>query len=622
MANPVLGRAYIDVHANTEPFAREMERDLKTIVDGLQPVADKQSQKIGTSIATGVKKGIKKQGQSIWAEFRDIWVKNAKRDQNVIVGSARALGESFGLGFRRAADLLIGDKYVTRVAKSFESNSSRSIFSRAGRNLGALLGHGITGGLSRGVSGLGEIVKSIGSSVANVGSKSPLGLVAGIAIIGLIPAIIGGLAALLNLLGPLVNIIAALPGLVFVLVAAFAPLITAFQGFGEAIGAIMDGDPEKIAEALKKLTPAARSVAKEFQGMLPAFREIKAFAQEKFFAQIAGQLTPVMAALGPIFRIGFGRVAEAFGSKFVTPFLKFLSSPFAQKFFQMLFDFTASLAGPSGTILIQFVAALMEMTIGAFPFLTKLFNGLAALATTFREFIGDAVKNGDFQAFLDKFWGALNIFNELAKSGYNFFKTLIGGTDENNSAYRLFLAIKDGVDSLTEFFKSEIGKQSLEGMVTLAGTFLAILLGAIVAVGLIAAGFQSIVDLIQWIIDHTPSWLTGANQNHLNRVVRHQASTQGFQGFASGGIVDQEQMAMVGEGNRPEAIIPLTDPARAKQLADESGLTQMLSGGNTEIHVYIGDEEVMARVEKRVQNGFTQYGRSMKYGPRPLGVTS
>jgi SLT domain-containing protein len=54
-------------------------------------------------------------------------------------------------------------------------------------------------------------------------------------------------------------------------------------------------------------------------------------------------------------------------------------------------------------------------------------------------------------------------------------------------------------------------------------------------------------------------------------------------GFAAGGIVDRPTLAMIGEGRGPEAIIPLTNPGRAMQLMQQSGLdrlaAQMNGGG-------------------------------------------
>lgn len=51
-----------------------------------------------------------------------------------------------------------------------------------------------------------------------------------------------------------------------------------------------------------------------------------------------------------------------------------------------------------------------------------------------------------------------------------------------------------------------------------------------------------------------------------------------FTPFANGTIATKPTIGLFGEAG-PEAVIPLSRPARARQLADESGLTSMLGGG-------------------------------------------
>ncbi|MFC9604534.1 hypothetical protein ACFTTN_13880 [Streptomyces niveus] len=84
--------------------------------------------------------------------------------------------------------------------------------------------------------------------------------------------------------------------------------------------------------------------------------------------------------------------------------------------------------------------------------------------------------------------------------------------------------------------------------------------------------------------------------------------------FANGGVVDRPTAALIGEAGR-EVVIPLTRPQRARQLADESGLLDILAGArkatpeaamrpvsqNT-FHIYeVGDASVTAqRVVNRI----------------------
>lgn len=61
-----------------------------------------------------------------------------------------------------------------------------------------------------------------------------------------------------------------------------------------------------------------------------------------------------------------------------------------------------------------------------------------------------------------------------------------------------------------------------------------------------------------------------ANVTGLNRL-------PAFGANADGGIITHPMISLLGEGYKPEVVIPLTKPARARQLAEASGLTRILA---------------------------------------------
>lgn len=95
---------------------------------------------------------------------------------------------------------------------------------------------------------------------------------------------------------------------------------------------------------------------------------------------------------------------------------------------------------------------------------------------------------------------------------------------------------------------------------------------------------------------------------------RQAASGGGPGGFAEGGIVDREQLAWVGEGNRPEAIIPLTNPRRALEVMEEAGLSG-LGGGGTIVVQLVLDGRV---IEERVVRVTQAQARTVQARPRTM----
>lgn len=85
-------------------------------------------------------------------------------------------------------------------------------------------------------------------------------------------------------------------------------------------------------------------------------------------------------------------------------------------------------------------------------------------------------------------------------------------------------------------------------------------------------------------------------------------NTLNIPGFAHGGVVGREQVVRVAERNRREAIIPLTNPRRAQQLMDQTGLSALAgrSGGRSRtvevpIHVagsVVDYDALTAHIEK------------------------
>lgn len=86
----------------------------------------------------------------------------------------------------------------------------------------------------------------------------------------------------------------------------------------------------------------------------------------------------------------------------------------------------------------------------------------------------------------------------------------------------------------------------------------------------------------------------------------------GQQRFADGGIVTGPTNALIGEAG-PEAVIPLTNPARAAQLLNESGLSAMAS---PTVNVYIGNEQLQAYIAVETNRQMAAAARAVSYGTR------
>lgn len=99
-----------------------------------------------------------------------------------------------------------------------------------------------------------------------------------------------------------------------------------------------------------------------------------------------------------------------------------------------------------------------------------------------------------------------------------------------------------------------------------------------------------------------------------DRLARRRSEGTGNNGgLAEGGVVRQEQLTWIGEGNKPEAVIPLTNPGRAAEVMAEAGLLGM--GGGTTVVQLILDGKV---IDERIVRSNQGTARSIAHQPKAL----
>jgi len=90
--------------------------------------------------------------------------------------------------------------------------------------------------------------------------------------------------------------------------------------------------------------------------------------------------------------------------------------------------------------------------------------------------------------------------------------------------------------------------------------------------------------------------------------------------LASGGLVTAPTLAMVGEAG-PEAVVPMSNPSRARAVAQRTGLLDMLGtrSGHSEmpsIRVYLGTREITDIVDVQVDKKLNDQANELAYGTR------
>jgi len=419
--------AFDDLERVAERAANNLEGDLKGAADGAGDAFDKTSDRISD--------GMQEAAENVEAAFEQVDDSSADLHRRL-------------------------DQRVTRTADIFDkageqiSDSIKESFDDAGKSAKRLDGIFAT---------LGTSLVSIGSAIIGLGASAPTpaGLIAIVAVVGAIAALTPIILALGAALADLAGFVTVLPAGLAVLAAVIAPLVISFQGFGDAIGAIIEKDPKKIKEALDALAPSARNVAREFQVLLPQFERLRNIVQQTFFAQLQGSLTAVTNALLPALTAGLSRVADALGDAGAA-FATFLASAGTRNTLTAVFATAEAVIRTLTPAVIRLFDVLNSAVVAGLPFVEQLTTAFASLLDSFSAFLAGAIRDGSFQDFFQDAAATLEELLQLGSSLGLLFIAIFGDLDDSGRSF--IGTLTDLVDRMTAFFESAEGQDFLQDL--------------------------------------------------------------------------------------------------------------------------------------------------------------
>jgi hypothetical protein len=188
-----------------------------------------------------------------------------------------------------------------------------------------------------------------------------------------------------------------LPGAAGAAASAFGTLKLATMGFSDALGAI--GDPDKFAEQLQSLSPAAQQAALAIQAMMPAFTALKTATQDALFTGVGGMLNGLVNQYLPTIQQATTGIAAAFNTmlggvanQLMTP----QTQAAIQSFLANVTQAFQNLA-PAAAPFTQAITTLMSAGSGVLP---QIAQAATQAAFAFSDFITKASQSGDLQRWL------------------------------------------------------------------------------------------------------------------------------------------------------------------------------------------------------------------------------
>lgn len=356
-----------------------------------------------------------------------------------------------GLGFKDATGVVDFGKGLSKGPSSKWSPSATG-----GGKSGALKGAGKAGGP------LGMVLQAVAGVGAQGFRLSTMG--GGIAVlIGAVTDALAGLSAMavsiLKPVGQLMQGVVVAPAALAQLATGIGAVALSFKGVGEALGSI--GDPEKFAEALEELTPAARDFAQAVADVAEPFSEMRETMQEQFFDGMADSFTRMSDAMMPVLSDEWPKMAGAIGDMADSVFGA-LSTPKATEQMRSMFEGITDSFREMGPGMQAFTESFMTMAeVGAREALPALGRAFTDLGQWTKDYFNeqrvsswiDVAKNGAREL------GGLT--KDLWAGSADFLKAMADGADASFGEGGVWGAMRGAIADFREFAASDIGQAKI-----------------------------------------------------------------------------------------------------------------------------------------------------------------
>lgn len=589
-----LGKAYIEVHADTKPFARELGRELDAIVKGADKHVKVSARKVGETISDETGKGVKKGGKKLRSELDDALTEGSS-SLGFFGKFSKGIIDTIDDGISGLPDeikIVLGAALVAALPLIIAFAGALGAAITAALSLGAAVGIATLLGAQ-----FKEVRYEWSNTIARMrdsvlGATSFLAgpILAAVRQIevrfnSIIPAITQIAKIGASLFGPFVDSIfglvdQALPGLIsgfgnlknFLL-----PLQVGLRNIGYAVGQFFD-------EILNDPSAAG------------AFYDILVFVEDLV------RIFTVLIKTGLTFYRVLRTIAEQLG----------LIDPVTTELADLANEY--GLVGVTATGMGEAVEGTIEPLEGQ----TEAIANVNTELQTYTNLMFDSITNQiDFQEGLDNLsksikenGKSLDITSEagranakilvsLAQNAIKTRDTQIALTgDVENSQIEFEKQRKAIYDSAKQMGLSEAATKNLVGALLLipppqpTGPDQG-------SINRLNAYYQKLLDLQKF-------------QTAFGNVLSVGIKALGAKAHADGGVFDSPHLGMVAEAG-PEAIIPLNRPARAAQVMNQAGLSGMMSPS---VNVYIGNRQIDAYIDDRVSSAMRATSRSLSYGSR------
>lgn len=440
------GAAYIEVHADTDPFEREAEagvrRGAERAEDDLKDVGDEW----GETLSDAMGDRLTKEGPNL-AKSVEKGLNRQKVKVPVDVDTDRA-------GVRRGVNKVFAE-IEDAVLEASSGGGSGGGFGKIGQAFADAIGAGF-----------------------NVSGRSPLiGF-----LIPIIGAIVGLVIAAIQAVNALIAVLVTVPGILASIGLQVGVLMVAFNGVGTAIqGAFAAKNAQELKLALKDLAPAAQDFVKSLLPLKDFFKSLQFYTQQNFFKAFGDDLIPQLLKFqgGRIFA-GFQSVATALGTMFHDIGFFFNSNAFA-KFLDEVFPRTVTFLEHFGPSFITFLEGLINLANAAMPFMTEVGGIISMVFKQLGDFFTETANDPEFQQWLSEMRDTLDEVVTLIKVAFVFIGQLMDSINQAGGE-DVLTQLSMSLALIGDFLASPVGIKAMEAFINGAIVSIQIITGLIIAI--------------------------------------------------------------------------------------------------------------------------------------------
>ncbi|MGI5222494.1 phage tail protein [Nocardia sp. CA-290969] len=185
-------------------------------------------------------------------------------------------------------------------------------------------------------------------------------------------------------------------------IAVGATVAVGFQGMGDAISAVAEGDMEALNEAMGKLAPSAQAMVTAIGGQKAAWDELQGAVQQEMFAGLDQSFTNLANTTMPTLREGMTGVAGSLNQA-AAGAMSFFATAEAQAGIQAAFSSASTLISAIAPGLGQATQGFLSMAQAAAPAMQSVGAGLGGLLGSIGQAFTNTFASGALTQLIDGF---------------------------------------------------------------------------------------------------------------------------------------------------------------------------------------------------------------------------